>query len=83
LIPACWNWRHPAAVDTAHKPDSPLIVEWRALTVALLDEIADAVRKNLRSRNWNWRKSFRAERGLQDAGSRQKSAETGSAASQN
>jgi hypothetical protein len=31
----------------AHAPDSPLIVEWRALTVALLDEIAMLVRAKL------------------------------------
>lgn len=30
-----------------HSPDSPLIVEWRALTVTLLDEVATLIRKNL------------------------------------
>lgn len=35
------------ASNTSHRPDSPLIVEWRALTVALLDEIADQVRLKL------------------------------------
>ena len=37
----------PAATTAAHAPDSALIVEWRALTVALLDEIADEVRIQL------------------------------------
>jgi hypothetical protein len=31
----------------AHSPSSELIVEWRALTVALLDRIADLVRKKI------------------------------------
>lgn len=32
----------------SHAPGSELIVEWRALTVALLDELADLIRQNLR-----------------------------------
>ncbi len=35
------------ATKVAHMPDSALIVEWRALTVALLDEIATEVRRQL------------------------------------
>lgn len=35
------------AATGTHAPDSALIVEWRALTVALLDEIAADVRKQL------------------------------------
>jgi hypothetical protein len=35
------------SANTSHRPDSPLIVEWRALTVALLDEIAALVRLKL------------------------------------
>lgn len=31
----------------SHDPSSELVVEWRALTVALLDELADVIRKNL------------------------------------
>lgn len=31
----------------AHDPGSELVVEWRALTVALLDELAELIRKNL------------------------------------
>lgn len=37
----------PGATMKAHAPDSALIVEWRALTVALLDEIATDVRTRL------------------------------------
>ena len=39
--------RNPKAAEIAHAPDSPLIVEWRALTVVLLDRIAGVVRKQL------------------------------------
>ncbi len=35
------------AVQAPYFPDDELIVEWRALTVALLDEIADQVRQQL------------------------------------
>jgi hypothetical protein len=37
----------PLAAQIAHTPGSELIVEWRALTVALLDRVADAVRDRL------------------------------------
>lgn len=37
----------PALADQAHRPESQLIVEWRALTVTLLDEIANRVRLRL------------------------------------
>lgn len=37
----------PAAAEEAHAPGGPLIVEWRALTVALLDRIAPLVRERL------------------------------------
>jgi hypothetical protein len=36
--------KHGGVSDDRHRPDSEIIVEWRALTVALLDEIAEAVR---------------------------------------
>lgn len=36
--------KDPGAATLAHKPGDALIVEWRALTVALLDEIAQPVR---------------------------------------
>jgi len=39
--------KHDGVTRDAHKPGDELIVEWRALTVALLDRIADPVRKKL------------------------------------
>lgn len=39
--------KDPKAAKKTHLPGDPLIVEWRALTVALLDRIAQAVRENL------------------------------------
>jgi hypothetical protein len=39
--------RDPAAAQREHTVDSELVVEWRALTVALLDRLADAVRTTL------------------------------------
>lgn len=36
--------RDPSQADLKHPPESQLIVEWRALTITLLDEIADRVR---------------------------------------
>jgi hypothetical protein len=39
--------RDPAAAKREHAVDSELVVEWRALTVALLDKLADAVREKL------------------------------------
>ncbi|ATH06935.1 uracil phosphoribosyltransferase [Halobacteriovorax marinus] len=39
--------KDPALLEVAHKPDSEVIIEWRALTVCLLDKIADIVRKEL------------------------------------
>jgi hypothetical protein len=39
--------KHAAVVDQAHAPDSEIVVEWRALTVALLDRLADQVRDRL------------------------------------
>lgn len=35
------------ALKQAYDPSAELVVEWRALTVALLDELADLIRKNL------------------------------------
>lgn len=34
-------------MEEIHRPDSPLIIEWRGLTVALLDRIAEKVQKKL------------------------------------
>ena len=39
--------RHDGVLDTLHEPGSEIIVEWRALTVALLDKLAEAVRERL------------------------------------
>jgi len=39
--------RDPAAATREHTVDSELVVEWRALTVALLDRLADIVRARL------------------------------------
>jgi Protein of unknown function (DUF1688) len=39
--------RDPAAVSREHTVDSELVVEWRALTVALLDRLADIIRARL------------------------------------
>ena len=37
--------KDPALKNQEHLPDSALIVEWRALTVCLLDEIASHIRQ--------------------------------------
>ena len=39
--------RNPALYDIAHKPDSEVIIEWRALTIVFLDKLADFVRDRL------------------------------------
>jgi hypothetical protein len=39
--------RDQALVEKRFEPSSLLIIEWRALTVALLDRLADEVRKKL------------------------------------
>lgn len=39
--------RDPAAADRKHPVESPLVVGWRTLTVALLDRMAPLVRKRL------------------------------------
>jgi len=39
--------RDPALANEEHSPDSELIIEWRALTVTLLDQIGNEVRKLL------------------------------------
>ena len=39
--------REPSAAEAKHAAASELIVEWRALTITLLDEIADLVRAKL------------------------------------
>ncbi|HET9931652.1 MAG TPA: DUF1688 family protein, partial [Polyangiaceae bacterium] len=39
--------KDPSARAVAHRVDSDLIIEWRSLTVALLDRVADLLRKQL------------------------------------
>ncbi|GAB4366418.1 MAG: URC4/urg3 family protein [Elainellaceae cyanobacterium] len=39
--------KHDQVITQAHSPDSEVIVEWRALTVILLDQIAETIRKKL------------------------------------
>ena len=39
--------KNAAALTGTHKPDSELIIEWRALTVVLLDRLADLIRDRL------------------------------------
>lgn len=39
--------RHPAVLGEAHRPGDEVVVEWRALTVALLDRLAPLVRERL------------------------------------
>ena len=39
--------RDPTLLDKAHKPDSEIIIEWRALTVVFLDKLAAIIRKEL------------------------------------
>lgn len=40
-------FRNPEAAQQEHEVASPLVVEWRALTVALLDRVADGLRQRL------------------------------------
>jgi hypothetical protein len=39
--------KDPTALEKTFRPADELIVEWRALTVALLDSVADKVRSQL------------------------------------
>ncbi len=39
--------KHPEVTGEAHAPGSSIIVEWRALTVVLLDLVAQRIRQNL------------------------------------
>jgi hypothetical protein len=43
--------RHRAVVNDVHRPGDPVVVEWRALTVALLDRLALLVRERLDARD--------------------------------
>jgi hypothetical protein len=42
------KFRDPADAARDHDVSSPLVVEWRALTVALLDRVADGLRQRLK-----------------------------------
>ncbi|WP_204141646.1 URC4/urg3 family protein [Halomicronema sp. CCY15110] len=39
--------KHAAVTREAHSPSSPVVLEWRALTVVMLDRIGDRVRQQL------------------------------------
>ena len=39
--------KHPAVTKASHLPSSPIVVEWRALTIVLLDLLGDRVRYQL------------------------------------
>ena len=39
--------KHAAVLEEAHSADSEVVVEWRALTVALIDRLAERVREKL------------------------------------
>jgi hypothetical protein len=39
--------KHAGVTSKRHSPSDPIVVEWRALTVALLDRVADVVRGKL------------------------------------
>ena len=41
-------FRDPSDAARRHDIAAPLVVEWRALTVALLDKLADAMRRRLK-----------------------------------
>ncbi|MEM8603923.1 MAG: DUF1688 family protein, partial [Cyanobacteria bacterium P01_H01_bin.121] len=37
----------PDILQRSHRPNSDIVVEWRALTLSCLDRIADAIRQQL------------------------------------
>lgn len=39
--------KHEAVLNEAHSPSSPVVVEWRALTLVMLDQVGDRVRQRL------------------------------------
>ena len=46
--------RDRGELDRVHPVDGELVVEWRALTVALIDRLAGVVRRNLGRNAWNF-----------------------------
>jgi hypothetical protein len=70
--------KDPAEAERAHEVGSRLVVEWRALTVALLDRIAPLVRERLGVRRGRCRspRSWRAAPGRRAGGWRGSAART-------
>ncbi|MCH8098107.1 MAG: DUF1688 family protein, partial [Proteobacteria bacterium] len=62
--------RHPGALGETHEVGSELVVEWRALTVALLDELAPLVRARLGKTAAEWPLPKVLEGGTWSAGRR-------------
>ena len=68
--------KHDLVTAEVHTVDSEIVVEWRALTVALLDRIADPLRRELGVDRETFRlsKSSKAGRGKRDAESQRNGA---------
>ncbi len=62
--------RHPGVLGETHEAGSELVVEWRALTVALLDELAPLVRTRLGKSAAEWPLPKVLEGGTWSAGRR-------------
>ena len=62
--------RHPRVLGETHEAGSEVVVEWRALTVALLDELAPLVRARLGKSEAEWPLSKVLEGGTWSAGRR-------------
>jgi len=62
--------RHPRVLGETHEAGSEVVVEWRALTVALLDELAPLVRARLGKSEVEWPLSKVLEGGTWSAGRR-------------
>jgi hypothetical protein len=69
--------RDPTAAGRPHAPADPLIVEWRALTVALLDRLAPIVRERLGKSAEDFPLAKVLEGGTWAAGRRSRSRATG------
>jgi hypothetical protein len=62
--------KHRSVLGKVHEVDSEVVVEWRALTVALLDELAPLVRARLGKSEAEWPLSKVLEGGTWSAGRR-------------
>ena len=62
--------KHPGVFGETHEAGSEVVVEWRALTVALLDELAPLVRARLGKTAAEWPLSKILEGGTWSAGRR-------------